>query len=360
VQPIQPLFEQEFGLDRFQAIIFTTVIMFPLGFAPIFYGYFLETLSSKILLKSSVMILGILELIFATSDTYIILLSVRALQGLIIPALLTSLMSYIAFISPKDKVQQMIGSYIGATIFGGFLGRFLSGYLSDLFGWRFFFVILGIGLIGMFFLLNLLEKEVKLNIVKPSKKQIIMILKDKVFLHVYLIMFTTFFVFQGVLNFIPFQLNNLNSDVSSAKIGLVYAGYIVGLIISLNVLRIIRFFNSEIRAMITGSFIYLLGLQFFHLASYNVIFFGMFVFCAGMFIIHAIASGYINKLSHSNRAIANGLYLSFYYSGGIIGSFLPGLVFEYFGWHYFVMTLSIIVLISLFLLFNLQRILKSS
>lgn len=360
VQPIQPLFEQEFGLDRFQAIIFTTVIMFPLGFAPIFYGYFLETLSSKILLKSSVMILGILELIFASSDSYIILLSVRALQGLIIPALLTSLMSYIAFISPKDKVQKMIGSYIGATIFGGFLGRFLSGYLSDLFGWRFFFVILGIGLIGMFFLLNLLEKEVKLNIVKPSKKQIIVILKDKVFLHVYLIMFTTFFVFQGVLNFIPFQLNNLNSDVSSAKIGLVYAGYIVGLIISLNVLRIIKFFNSEIRAMITGSFIYLLGLQFFHLGSYNVIFFGMFVFCAGMFIIHAIASGYINKLSHSNRAIANGLYLSFYYSGGIVGSFLPGLVFEYFGWHYFVMTLSIIVLVSLFLLFNLQRILKSS
>lgn len=360
VQPIQPLFEQEFGLDRFQAIIFTTVIMFPLGFAPIFYGYFLETLSSKILLKSSVMILGILELLFASSDTYIILLSIRAAQGLIIPALLTSLMSYIAFISPKDKVQQTMGAYIGATIFGGFLGRFLSGYLSDLFGWRFFFVILGIGLIGMFFLLNLLEKEVKLNIVKPSKKQIVMVLKNKVFLHVYLIMFTTFFVFQGVLNFIPFQLNNLNADVSSTKIGLVYAGYVVGLIISLNVLRIIGFFNSEIKAMIAGSFIYLVGIQFFHLGSYSVIFSGMFVFCAGMFIIHAIASGYINKLSHSNRAISNGLYLSFYYSGGIFGSFLPGLVFEYFGWHYFLLTLSFIVLISLFLLFNLQRILKSS
>ncbi|MFB1008979.1 MAG: hypothetical protein QMB85_07845, partial [Sulfurospirillum sp.] len=31
VQPIQPLFEKEFSLSRFEAVIFTTVIMLPLG-----------------------------------------------------------------------------------------------------------------------------------------------------------------------------------------------------------------------------------------------------------------------------------------------------------------------------------------
>jgi len=360
VQPIQPVFEQEFGLDRFQAIIFTTVIMLPLGFAPIFYGYFLETITSRTLLKASVVTLGILELLFAYSDTYIVLLSIRGLQGLIIPALLTSLMSYISYTSPKDKVQQAIGVYIGVTIFGGFLGRLLSGFFTDIFGWRFFFVVLGVLLIGMFFLLHYLQEDVKLNIVKPNIKQIAIVVKNRVFLHIYLIMFTTFFVFQAILNFIPFRIGSLTGDISNTKIGLVYAGYIIGLVISFRVLYIIKFFNSEVRAMIGGVFIYMLGIQFFHINSYNILFMGMFVFCAGMFIIHVIASGYINKLAHINRAISNGLYLSFYYSGGIIGSFLPGIVYEYFGWHYFLVTLSIMVLIAIFLLFNLKRILKLS
>jgi YNFM family putative membrane transporter len=140
VQPIQPLFEKEFSLSRFEAVIFTTVIMLPLGFAPIFYGYILETFSSKLFLRNAVLILGILELCFAWSDTYPVLLAIRALQGLLIPAVLTSLMSYISFITPKDRVQQAIGYYIGATILGGFVGRLLSGLLSDYFGWRLFFV----------------------------------------------------------------------------------------------------------------------------------------------------------------------------------------------------------------------------
>lgn len=360
VQPIQPIFEQEFSLDRFQAIIFTTVIMLPLGFAPILYGFFLETISSKTLLKFSVVILGILELLFAYSDSYIILLSIRGLQGLFIPAILTSLMSYISFISPKDKVQQAIGGYIAATIFGGFLGRLLSGFLSDMFGWRVFFVVLGIALFCMYFLLNSMEEDAKISVVKPNIKQISTVLKDKVFLHIYLIMFTVFFVFQGILNFIPFQLNSMSADVSNTKVGLVYAGYVVGLIISIKVLQIIKFFKLEIRAMLFGSLMYVLGIQFFHFNSYILIFLGMFVFCAGMFIIHAIASGYINKLAHKNKAISNGLYISFYYAGGVLGSFIPGIIYQYFGWHFFVIGLNFIVLISIFLLFNLQRILKLS
>lgn len=360
VQPIQPVFEQEFALDRFQAIIFTTVIMLPLGFAPILYGYFLEIITSRVLLRASVLILGILELLFAASDTYSVLLFIRALQGLIIPALLTSLMSFISYASTKEKVQQAIGFYIGVTIFGGFLGRLLSGFFTDMYSWRFFFVVLGVLLIAMFFALHYLEEDVKLNISKPSIKQIVQVVKQKVFLHIYLIMFTTFFAFQAILNFIPFRISMLTQNIDNTKIGLVYAGYIIGLIISFRVLAIIRFFDSEVRAMIAGVFIYMLGVQFFHLDSYNLLFFGMFVFCAGMFIIHAVASGYISKLAHTNRAISNGLYIAFYYSGGILGSFAPGVIFEYFGWHAFVFVLSFFILVAIFLLFRLKRLLAYS
>lgn len=359
VQPIQPLFEKEFSLSRFEAVIFTTVIMLPLGFAPIFYGYILETFSSKLFLRNAVLILGILELCFAWSDTYPVLLSIRALQGLLIPAVLTSLMSYISFITPKDRVQQAIGYYIGATILGGFIGRLLSGMLSDFFGWRLFFVLLGIALIVMFGALSFLSEEVKVDFVKPKLSQVMDILKNKTFFNIYVMMFFIFFVFQALLNFIPFQLKTFSSTMGYGKVGMMYAGYIVGFIISIRILWMIRLFGSESKTIIVGIMTYVVGLQIFHINNYMVMFGGMFVFCAGFFIIHSVASGLISKLAHEKRAISNGLYLSFYYAGGTVGTFAPGVFYHYLGWHIFLGLLAFIVFATLYFALQLRNTLRS-
>jgi len=357
VQPIQPLFEQEFNLSRFEAVIFTTVIMLPLGFAPIFYGYILETFSSKRFLQNAILLLGFLELLFAFTDTYVFLLTIRGLQGLIIPAVLTSLMSYISFITPKDKVQQAIGYYIGATIFGGFIGRLLSGFLSDMFGWRLFFILLGIALVVMYGCLHYLSEEVKVDFVKPKFSQIMDILNNKTFFNIYMMMFFIFFVFQALLNFLPFQLKTFSSTMGFGKVGLMYAGYIIGFIISIRILFLIRFFGNETRTIIVGIVTYAVGLQIFQISDYMVMFGGMFVFCAGFFIIHSVASGFISKLAHEKRAISNGLYLSFYYAGGTFGTFAPGVFFEYLGWNAFVLLLSFIVLCTLFFALKVAKIL---
>lgn len=354
VQPIQPLFEKEFSLSRFEAVIFTTVIMLPLGFAPIFYGYILETFSSKLFLRNAVLILGILELCFAWSDTYPVLLAIRALQGLLIPAVLTSLMSYISFITPKDRVQQAIGYYIGATILGGFVGRLFSGLLSDFFGWRLFFVFLGIALIVMFGALSFLSEEVKVDFVKPKLSQVMDVLKNKTFFNIYAMMFFIFFVFQALLNFIPFQLKTFSSTMGYGKVGMMYAGYIIGFIISIRILWMIRLFRDERKTILFGILTYVIGLQIFHMNNYMVMFGGMFVFCAGFFIIHSVASGLISKLAHEKRAISNGLYLSFYYAGGTIGTFAPGVFYHYLGWHIFLGLLTFTVFATLFFAVRLR------
>ena len=355
VQPIQPLFEKEFALSRFEAVIFTTVIMLPLGFAPIVYGYVLETLSSKLFLRNAVLILGVLELLFAYSDTYSALLGIRALQGVLIPAVLTSLMSYISFITPKERVQQAIGYYIAATILGGFIGRLLSGTLSDLFGWRLFFILLGIALIAMYGCLHYVGEEVKVDFVKPKLSQIVDVLKQKSFLNIYTMMFFIFFVFQALLNFIPFQLKQLSSTMGYGKVGMMYAGYIIGFIVSIRILWLIKRLGGETKTIMIGIVIFALGLQIFHIGDYTVMFAGMFVFCAGFFIIHSVASGLISKLAHEKRAISNGLYLSFYYAGGTIGTFAPVVFYEYLGWHAFIGLLAFIVLATLWFAYALKK-----
>jgi YNFM family putative membrane transporter len=354
-QPIQPLFKEEFALNSFQAVIFTTVIMFPLGIAPLFYGYILENWSSRQMLRVSLLALGILEICFSFGNSYIVLIAIRAAQGFLIPAALTSLVSYISTSSTRENIQRALGNYVAITIMGGFLGRLFSGFSSEYFGWRPFFFIIGLGLILSFLALGGVSKDAKAGFAKVTKKEVINVLKLKHNFFIYAAIFCVFFVFQGLLNFLPFELKSINEHLGEGKVGLMYAGYVIGLITALNVTKIIKFFKSESRAMIVGMFIYIIGLQLFNIESFAVMFGSMFVFCLGMFMVHSIATGFINKLANERKSITNGLYLSFYYAGGTFGSFLPGVFYQHLGWGAFLLFLGFMLLCGTVFLFLLKR-----
>jgi len=48
----------------------------------------------------------------------------------------------------------------------------------------------------------------------------------------------------------------------------------------------------------------------------------------------------MNQLATENRAVANGLYISIYYTGAALGSYLPGLIYQSAGWAAFTLTLT--------------------
>lgn len=342
-QPIQPVFQQEFSLSSFQAILFTTLMMLPLGIAPLFYGILLESFSARLIVRTAMLLLGLLELVFAMTDSYLLLLIIRGVQGLAIPAILTSLMSYISFTSPHNRVQVNIAKYIGATILGGFLGRFLSGLFTDLFGWRFFFATLGLLLLFGFYLLGALQKDANLQYSRPNMQQVVGVLKQKTFFWLYLAIFGIFFVFAAVLNFMPFELKAIDPDFGETGIGFMYTGYVMGITVSLNAGRIITFFRKETLAVGAGLILYMVGTLLFMVEDHRTMFVAMFIFCTGMFTAHSLLSGYVNTLSTKNKAITNGMYISFYYLGGTFGSFAPGVIYEYLGWQSFMLVLVLVL-----------------
>ena len=342
-QPIQPVFQHEFALTSLQAILFTTLMMLPLGFAPMFYGVLLESLSARLIVRTAILLLGVLELIFSMTNNYLLLLTLRGLQGLVIPAILTSLVSYISFTAPREDVQAAVARYIAATILGGFLGRFLSGLFTDLFGWRFFFFFLGVLLLWGFFLLRTLEKDANLEYSRPTVAEVTELVRQPQFFWLYCTIFSVFFVFAGLLNFLPFQLKAINPSFRETGIGFMYFGYVMGILVSLNVRRLISLFGSETKVAMAGLFLYIVGILGFMLPDHRAMFFAMFVFCTGMFMAHSLLSGYINTLAKSKKGIANGVYISFYYLGGTLGSFAPGVIYEHLGWKVFLGCLIVMV-----------------
>lgn len=359
-QPIQPLFQHEFHLTDFQAILFTTLMMAPLGVAPLFYGYLLESFSAKVMVRWALFLLGILEIFFSLAGDYLTLLSIRAIQGLMIPAILTSIMSYISYSSSKEKVQHAIAAYIAATILGGFLGRFLSGLCTDLFGWRFFFFVLGLLLLLNCYLLKSMVRDAKMHYARPKLGEIIGLLRAKEFFWLYTSIFCLFFVFAALMNFLPFELKRINPAFGETGIGILYLGYSMGIVVSLNTRRIIKRFGNEADAIGAGILVFGAGILFFMIENYLVMFVTMFVFCAGLFTAHSLLSGFANKLARQNKAIANGLYISFYYTGGTLGSVLPGVIFHRFGWHAFLLQLFSMICLALFLTRRLKIAVKNS
>ena len=346
-QPIGPVFENELGISKTQATLFTTAIMIPLAFAGIFYGYLLEKIQIKIILVLAFLLLGISEIVFSLTHSYFLLLNIRGFQGLLIPAVLTGIMSYISQISSKDSVANAIGIYIGVTIIGGFMGRALSGFFTDIFGWRVFFFIIGCIAILASILLLKFSQNIKASYLKPHLIDIIHTLKTRHNLYIFLMIFGIFFTFQAMLNFIPFELAKISDNYSSSKAGMLYIGYLVGVLVAFNTKKIVAFLGGSIKAIISGIIILIIAIQFFRIESFWFIFGAMVVFCLGNFITHSIASGFINKMATSHKGISNGLYVSFYYFGGALGSFVPGFVYTPFGWNAMLSFISIVSFISL-------------
>ena len=68
-----------------------------------------------------------------------------------------------------------------------------------------------------------------------------------------------------------------------------------------------------------------------------------------MFVIHSSAAPLVNKISKAPASVTNGGYVSFYYSGGALGSLLPGIVYQHSGQTAFMLCLLSVCFIGLVL-----------
>lgn len=350
-QPLLPVIVETFGVSLSAAAFLTTVAFLPLSVAPLVYGYVLESVSPRRMLRISVFLLAVSQLLFFWGPTYASLVGVRLFQGLLIPAILTALMTYVSLTCRRGSVQRAMAIYISATILGGFLGRAFSGWFATLFGWRYSFLVLALSLFLAFYLLGRLKELSSLNLHKPHPRLMLDVLKKPGFLRLYLVVFGFFLVFAAIMNFIPFRLTEISDKASEFRIGMMYSGYLMGLVASLSAVRIAGWLGGEMRALRLGLGLFAVGLAAMLVNDVLVLFIVMFLFCAGMFLAHATASGLLNRRAGAHKGIVNGLYVSFYYAGGALGSYAPGPVYQWWGWEGMILVLLGVALATLLAVF---------
>ncbi|MGW8311884.1 MAG: MFS transporter [Desulfuromonadales bacterium] len=354
-QPLLPVLSAEFGVSRETAALLTTIVFIPLSVAPLFYGPLLEAVSARRMLRVAVLSLAVTELMMFLVTPFAGLIALRLVQGCLIPAMLTSLMTYISQVTAKTEMARAMAWYIAATILGGFAGRALSGLIASLLHWRFSFLFLGFSLLVAWLWLGRIKESGSVTIVRPDKKILGKILADPVVRTTYAMVFCFFLVFAAIMNYLPFRLTELSNQASEFRIGLAYSGYLVGIAASLNAVRIHRRFGGPERVMVGGLAFFMMALLVMLIPTVAALVGGMFLLCGASFLTHATAAGYLNRYMSDYKGVVNGLYVAFYYGGGAIGSYLPGYVYRDHGWSGFMLVLLFMLLIALLLASQLLR-----
>ena len=350
-QPILPLLALEFNTTAQNASAITSITLLPMAFAPLFYGYFLENHQPKLILSLSLFVAGIFQILLAWCESLETFLLLRFIQSLFFPAILTTLLTILTR-SQSGSLQFNVSIYIASTIAGGLIGRMGGAYLTELFSWQICFILLGVSLtLGGIFSLSWIANQAS-KLTQFTFSQILPLLGNKTSLVVLGSVFVMFFSFQAVLNTLPFYAKEMFPHISQNELGRLYLGYSIGIVVSLLANPIIKLCGGREKTIFLSLNLFALGLCVFLLHSLMWIYVGMFVMCFGSFIAHSVLNALNNSLTPKYKAASSGLYLSFYYTGGTLGSYLSSFVFELFGWQMLIISLAITLSLTSFVFYH--------
>lgn len=345
-QPMLPLLAQQFGVSTGEAGLLMTLAMLPLAIAPVVYGYFLQAVPARLMLQIALSLLALNQVCFVFAGEFWHLLGLRLLQGLLLPAIFTALMTYCASMVAPGQVRRAMGFYIGATIIGGFSGRLVGGIFASSFDWHTAFLVMGLLQLLPLLLLSRVEADADINFARLDPRSISRVLAQRNYRFMFLSLATVFFVFSGILNIVPFHLRDIAPASSPLVISMLYLGYLVGAPMSFFSAGISRRLGDERRGLLLGLALHGVGLALMLFVALQGLIFAMFFLAAGFFLIHSLLSGLANHLAQEHKGVVNGLYVSIYYFSGALGSWLPAYLYEGLGWQVMLLVFMAILVAS--------------
>jgi predicted MFS family arabinose efflux permease len=259
----------------------------------------------------------------------------RFVQGLLLPPIFAVTVAYIGDEWPPSEVTGIAGIYTAGSSLGGFSGRFLTGILADHFGWRAAFLVLAVltllGAVGITLMLPRERKFVPSIGLVSSLVQMLRHVQNPHLLATYAVGFGVLFSFIATFTYISFHLAAPPYNFSATLHGAIFVTYLVGVAAAPMAGRAVgRFGRRKFILAVIG--VWMCGIALTLAASVGVIMLGL-ALCAGCGLLcQAVSTGYVTTTATEGRSSAVGLYVTSFYFGGSVGSFLPGLAYERAGW----------------------------
>src|SRR5208337_1772104 len=135
----------------------------------------------------------------------------------------------------------------------------------------------------------------------------------------------------GVFTYVNFVLVRPPIGIGMMALGLVYFVFLPSMLTTPAAGTFARRFGA--RRTIWGALaVAVVGLPLLTAPSLAAVAAGLMLVGVGTFFAQAVATGFVGHAASVNRGAASGLYLAFYFGGGLVGSAVLLHVFDRFGW----------------------------
>jgi YNFM family putative membrane transporter len=333
-QPILPLLAEQFGVKAASSSLLISLTVLGLGLASPVIGVLTERLGYRRTLVASSAALSLILLGCALGRSFELLLALRLLQGIMLPGLFVSALALTAEQLGNVAMTRAAGRYVAATVIGGLAGRLVGGVLAEFASWRYAFALASLccaALVVIWLRAPANRAPAAPATLVQALRGSLAHLKNRAVLSGVSIGFCLFFAFQATLNYLPFKLRGPPFSLSPSLISLTYLAFVAG-IISASLAGRLRARYPLALSLAAGFAIAIAGNLLTLSSSLALIAAGLLLVCFGNWLVQGLTVGLIATAAERERASANALYLFFYYLGGALGGYLPGLALPTWGY----------------------------
>lgn len=332
-QPILPVLSAEFRVPPATAGLSVSAVVLAIAVGSFLAGPLSDALGRKAVMVGSLALLVLPTLACAVARSFPQLVALRAAQGLLIPGVTAVAVAWAGDHYPPGKLRAAVGAVIAASVAGGLLGRVASGIVAEHAGWRAAFLlsaaVTAAGAVGMG--LELPRGGTPGAPWRGAVGGMLRHLRDRRLLGGFALAFCLFFAFIAVFTYLPYRLAAPPFRLPTDAIASAYLVYVAGIAVSPVAGRLATRVAPE-RLMLAGLGVSAAGVAVTLSGSLAVLVVGLLVLVVGMFTAQALGPSYVNETAREAKGGANALYLAFYYLGGTLGSWLPGLAWQRWGW----------------------------
>jgi predicted MFS family arabinose efflux permease len=332
-QPLLPLLRKLFDASEVGVSLTVTVPSLGVALSAPFVGFLADRLGRRTVIVWSAFLLAISALATTTAHTLAQLLFWRFWQGVFTPGVFAITVAYINDEWRQSGAGRIVAAYVSGTVSGGFSCRVISGFVAARAPWqRVFLVLGGLNLLLAVAIWAWLPRETHAH---PADRgwgsALGSHLRNRQLLAACLVGFCVLFSLVGVFTYVTFYLAAPPFGLRPAALGSIFFVYLAGVIVTPIAGRAIDRYGHRV-ALAAAIGLSTSGIGFTLIPQLWVVAAGLAVCCTGVFIAQASASAFVGTAVEHHRALAIGVYSTFYYLGGSAGGSVPGFFYTSGGW----------------------------
>lgn len=273
----------------------------------------------------SLVALSIPTALLATAPDLMVFTALRIVQGLCMASAFTLTLAYLGEECSDMDADGAFAAYITGNVASNLVGRLIAAAVVDHFGWAsnfYFFAAINLaGAVLVYYTVAHTTPMAHIGMTSASPFGAwIDHLRNPRLQAAFGVGFCILFAFIGTFTFVNFVLVRPPLSLGMMQLGFVYLVFLPSMVTTVLAGRTVRHLGT--RPALWGSLglAAAVALPLFLLSNLSAVLIGLVLVGVGTFFAQAVATGFVSRAATGDRGAASGMYLSSYFTGGLVGN----------------------------------------